>query len=107
MYRSLPYKSSTKSSKQSYHRKRYIRISIKWSLRLSTFSTKKQKPKIIQYRSYKTFNNQVFQRELNGELLKIDLINADLAECTEIFLSILGKNAKKNKSLHEQITLIL
>ena len=67
---------------------------------------KKQKPKIIQYRSYKNFDNQVFQRELNSELLKIDLINADLAEFTEIFLSILDKNAKKSKSLHKQITLI-
>ena len=33
---------------------------------------KKQKPKIIQYRSYKNFDNQVFQKELNSELLKID-----------------------------------
>ena len=28
---------------------------------------KKQKPKIMQYRSYKNFDNQVFQRELNKE----------------------------------------
>ena len=68
---------------------------------------KKQKSKIIQYRSYKNFDNQVFQRELNSELLKIDLNNAELSEFTEIFLSVLGKHArKKNKSLYEQITLI-
>ena len=67
---------------------------------------KKQKPKIIQYRSYKSFDNQVFQRELNSELLKIDLNNAELSEFTEIFLSILDKYAPKNKSLYEQITLI-
>ena len=29
------------------------------------FHNKKQKPKIIQYRSYKNFDKQVFQRELN------------------------------------------
>ena len=66
---------------------------------------KKQKLKIIQYRSYKNFDNQVFQIELNSELLKIDLSNADLSEFTEIFLSILDKHAPK-KSLYEQITLI-
>ena len=58
---------------------------------------KKQKPKIIQYRSYKNFDNQVFQRELNSELLKIDSNNADLSEFTEIFLSILDKHAPKKQ----------
>ena len=67
---------------------------------------KKQKPKIIQYTSYKNFDNQVFRRELNSELLKIDLNNAKISEFTEIFLSILDKYASKNKSLYEQITLI-
>ena len=67
---------------------------------------KKQKPKIIQHRSYKIFENQVFRRELNSELLKIDLNNAKISEFTEIFLSILDKYASKNKSLYEQITLI-
>ena len=56
---------------------------------------KKQKPKIIQYRSYKNFDNQVFQRELNRKLLKIDLNNAELSEFTKIFLSILYKHAPK------------
>ena len=58
---------------------------------------KKQKPKIVQYRSYKIFDNQVFQRELNSELLKIDLNNAELSEFTEIFLSILDKYAPKKQ----------
>ena len=58
---------------------------------------KKQKPKIFQYRSYKNFDNQIFQIELNSELLKIDLNNADPSEFTEIFLSILDKRAPKNK----------
>ena len=54
---------------------------------------KKQKPKIIQCRSLKNFDNQSFQRELNSELVKIDLNNADLSEFTETFLSILDKHA--------------
>ena len=58
---------------------------------------KKQKQKIIQYRSYKNFDNQVFQRELNSELLKIDLNNAELSEFTEIFLSILDKHAPRKQ----------
>ena len=58
---------------------------------------KKQKPKIIQYRSYKNFDNQIFQRELNSELLKIDLNNAELSEFTEIFLSRLDKYAPKKQ----------
>ena len=53
---------------------------------------KKQTPKIIQYRSYKSIDNKVFQRELNSELLKIDLNNADLSEWTKIFLSMFDKH---------------
>ena len=59
---------------------------------------RKQKPKIIQYRSYKNFDNQVFQRELNSELLKIDLNNADLSEFTETFLLILDKHVPKKQN---------
>ena len=59
---------------------------------------KKQKPKIIQYRSYKNFDNQVFQRELNSELFNFDLNNAELSEFTEIFLSILDNQAPKNRA---------
>ena len=58
---------------------------------------KKQEPKIIQYRSYKNFDNQVFQRELNSELLTIDLNNTELSEFTEISLSILDKYAPKKQ----------
>ena len=58
---------------------------------------KKQKPKIIQYRSYKNFDNQLFQRESNTELLKIHLNNADLSEFTETFLSILDKHSPKKQ----------
>ena len=58
---------------------------------------KKRKPKIIQYWSYKNFDNHVFQRELNSELLKINLNNAELSEFTEIFLTILDKYAPKKQ----------
>ena len=56
---------------------------------------KKKKKRIIQYMSCKNFDNQVIQRELNSELLKIDFYNADLSEFTEIFLSILDQLAPK------------
>ena len=54
---------------------------------------KKQKPKIIQYRNYKTFNEQLFRIELDKELAKIDLNNAELAEFHNEFLSVLNKHA--------------
>ena len=41
---------------------------------------KKQKPKVLQSRNYKTFNEQLFRIELDKELAKIDLNNAELAE---------------------------
>ena len=50
--------------------------------------------------AFKTFDNQVFQRELNSMLLKIDLNNADLSEFTEIFLSILDKHASKKAKVY-------
>ena len=49
---------------------------------------KKQKPKIIQYRNYKTFNEQLYRIEPDKELEKIDLNNAELAEFhNEFFFS--------------------
>ena len=54
---------------------------------------KKQKPKIIQCRNYKTFNEQLFKIELDKELAKIDLNNAEIAEFHNEFLSVLNKHA--------------
>ena len=54
---------------------------------------KKQNPKIIQYRNYKTFNDQLFRMELDKELAKIDLNNAELVEFHNELLSVLNKNA--------------
>ena len=47
---------------------------------------KKQKPKIIQYRNNITFHEQLFRIELDKELSKIDLNNAELAEFHNEFL---------------------
>ena len=52
-----------------------------------------QKPKIIQYRNYKTFKEQLFRIELDKELEKIYLNNAELAEFHNEFLSGLDKHA--------------
>ena len=54
---------------------------------------KKKKPKIIQYRNYKTFNKQLFRIELEKKSAKIDLDNAELAEFHNYFLSVLNKHA--------------
>ena len=54
---------------------------------------KKQKPKIIQYRNYKTLNEQLFRTELDKELAAIDLNNVELAEFHNEFLSVLNKHA--------------
>ena len=54
---------------------------------------KKQKPKTIQYRNYKTFNKQLFRIELDKELAKIDLNNAELTEFYNEFISVLKKHA--------------
>ena len=54
---------------------------------------KKQKPKFIQCRNCKTFNEQLFRIELEKELAKIDLNNAELAELHNEFLSVVNKHA--------------
>lgn len=47
---------------------------------------KKQNPKIIKYKNYKTFNEQLGKIKLDKELAKIDLNNTELAEfCDEFF----------------------
>ena len=74
---------------------------------------KKQKPKIIQYRNYKTFREQLFRIKLDKELAKIDLNNAELAEFHNEFLSVLKKHAPikykyiraNNSSLKKEIRL--
>ena len=54
---------------------------------------KRQKPKIIQCRNYKTFNEQLFRTELDNELPKLGLNNAELAEFHNKFSSMLNKHS--------------
>ena len=58
---------------------------------------KKQKPKVIQYRKYDNFINDLFLEELNNELLNVDLNNAELSEFTEAFMSLLDNHAPKKQ----------
>ena len=53
---------------------------------------KKQKPKIIHYRNYKTFNANLFKEKLNNRLCSIDNNNVKLVEFTNTVLSILDKH---------------
>ena len=60
---------------------------------------KKQKPKTIQYKTYKHFHEQSFNFELNHysthQLLKIDINNAEFFK--RIFLKVLDKHAPKKQ----------
>ena len=56
---------------------------------------KKQKAKTIQSRNYKYFHEQSFNFELNNELVKIDINNAELKEFSKIFLKVLDKHAPR------------
>ena len=57
------------------------------------FFYKKQKPKTIHFRNYKTFNFNLFKEDLNNKLLNIDVNNAELVEFTSTVLSVLDKPA--------------
>ena len=54
---------------------------------------RRQKLKIIQYRNYKTFSEQLFRIELAKDFANFDLNNAELAEFYNEFLSMLNKRA--------------
>ena len=58
---------------------------------------KKQKGKTIQYRNHKHFHEQPCNFELNNELLKIDINNAELKEFDETFLKVLDKHAPRKQ----------
>ena len=58
---------------------------------------KKQKPKTIKYRNYKHFHEQYFYFELNIQLMKIDITNAELKEFNEIFLKVLDKHVPRKQ----------
>ena len=54
---------------------------------------KKEEPKIIHYRNYRTFSANLFKEELNNELLSSDNNNTELVEFINTVLSILDKHA--------------
>ena len=56
---------------------------------------KKEKAKNIIYRNNKHFHEQSFDFELNNELLKIDINNAEIKEFNEIFLKVVDKHAPR------------
>ena len=53
----------------------------------------KQKPKIICYRDYKKFGDEIFKAELDNELRKHDIYNREYRHFLNIFLEILNKHA--------------
>ena len=68
---------------------------------------KELKPKIIQYRMYDNFNNDLFREELNNELLNSHLNNAELSESLRLLCLYLTSMLLKNKNMYEQIMLTL
>ena len=68
---------------------------------------KKEKPKIIQYRNYKTFNEQLFRTDADKDLTKSDLNNAELTEFHNEFLLVFKKHAPtKYKYIRPNIPVI-
>ena len=63
---------------------------------LKTFFRKKD-PKIVNYRSYKKFNENLFRDELKNTLLNIDNANMNYDEFKDIFMKILNKYAPRKK----------
>ena len=63
---------------------------------LKTFFRKKD-PKIVNYRSYKKFNENLFRDELNSTLLNLDNVNMNYDEFKDIFMQILNKYAPMKK----------
>ena len=63
---------------------------------LRTFFRKKD-PKIVNYRSYKKFNENLFRDELKNTLLNIDNANMNYDEFKDIFMKILNKYAPRKK----------
>ena len=58
---------------------------------------KKQKPKVILFRSYKNFDHHRFKTDLNNELLSFDFDNGHFRDFKIIVLSILDKYAPVKK----------
>ena len=79
-------------SKHYGYGNRDLRFSLNGDYSIKNFY-KKQKPKIIHCRNYKTCNANLFKGELNSELLSIDNNNYyELVKFTNTFFSILDKH---------------
>ena len=57
----------------------------------------KQKPKVVLYRKYKNFRNDVFRSELENELSNYDINNTEYDNFLGTFLKILDKYAHMKK----------
>ena len=55
------------------------------------------KTDIFDFRNYKHFQEKSFNFELNNELMRIDINNAELKEFNEIFLKVLDKHAPRKQ----------
>ena len=62
---------------------------------------------IIEIKNQKFFHEQSFNFELNNELLKTDINDAELKESDEIFWKFLINIFQKNKNILEPIILII
>ena len=69
----------------------------------------KSPPKIITYRSYNNFSNDLFRDDLNSLLRKENMTRdfASLASFAKIFIDILNKHATIKKNIFVQIMQIL
>ena len=61
----------------------------------------KQKPKVMFYRKYKNFRNNLFRRKLENELSNYDIINMECDTFLRTFLKILDKYAPMKKKVFE------
>ena len=57
----------------------------------------KQTPKILNYRNYRYFNNEIFRNDLLKELSKMAFSNISCEAFERLFMKILNKHAPMNK----------
>ena len=91
MYRFVSYKLTTMFSTNMRYWDRYFWLTVY----VMKTHYKKQKPKTIQYRNYKHFQDQSINFDLNNELLRIDINNTKLKEFNNFFKSSWLKCSEK------------
>ena len=65
----------------------------KMTLTVMKYYFKKQEPKIVNYRDYKKFSNDIFQQEVLSELQHRKVDSSDLENYTNIFMKVLNRQA--------------